>query len=86
MAYSIPTCVTNRLKALSYRPDTSMAEHVARWWEWYTSTAGWYTQSQVVRGRWYTREISSLHPARRVCREWAATILDDDATDRKSVV
>lgn len=80
MAYSIPTCVTNRLKALSYRPDTSMAEHVARWWEWYTSTAGWYTQSQVVRGRWYTREISSLHPARRVCREWAATILDDDAT------
>lgn len=80
MAYSIPECVTKYLQDRGYGPDTSMQTEVSGWWDWYTSTAGWYKQSTIAQGRWYKREISSLHPARRVCREWAATILDDNAT------
>ena len=78
--HSIPSCVTEALKAMGYRADDSMQAHAREWWEWYTAKAGWYDVDQNVNGRKFRTRRHTLHPARRVCREWASMILDDDGT------
>ncbi|MBQ3424972.1 MAG: hypothetical protein IJH38_07235, partial [Clostridia bacterium] len=79
-AWKIPPKVLDAVRRMGYSPDTSMTEHVTRWWQWYTGEVGWYDREEVVDGRRFRIRRHSLRPARRVCREWASAILDDDAT------
>ncbi len=80
-SYSVPECVLEALADAGMAPDTSMASRIAEWWGWYTSTAGFYDQDVLVgEGRTMHRHRLTIHPARRVCREWASLLLNDDTT------
>ncbi len=78
--HSVPACVTDAIKAAGFEPDTTMQGIVQMWWEWYTAKADWYDKTETVDGRRFKVRRHTLHPARRVCREWASAILDDDGT------
>ena len=79
--HKIPSCVMDALRSMGYEnPDTSMASMALAWWAWYTASAEWYDHTEVRDGTQYKLRRQSLHPARRVCREWASAILDDDGT------
>lgn len=78
--YEIAACVMDAIKAEGYEPDDTMRSTVVGWWEWYTAKADWYDKLEVVDGNRFKVRRHSLHPARRVCREWASAILDDDGT------
>ena len=76
----IPACVMDAIKEAGFEPDDTMRSTVLGWWEWYTTKAEWYDKTEVVDGRRFKVRRHTLHPARRVCREWASAILDDDGT------
>lgn len=78
--HSIPSCVYMALKGAGYSYDSSMQKEVLAWWGWYTASDGWYDYTVVIDNRRYRVERQTLYPARRVCREWASSILDDDGT------
>ena len=79
--HRIPGCVTDALRGMGYEhPDTVMQPTVGEWWGWYTAKAPWYDHEERRDGRRYKLRRQTLHPARRVCREWASAILDDDGT------
>ncbi len=82
----LPAHIDRALEALGYEPrgvgtgGDDMAAHIEDWWGLYTASASWYDRTETSAGRkWRTRRMT-LHPARRVCREWASLILDDDGT------
>ena len=79
-AASMPSVVLEALKEMGYSPDTSMAASVELWWAWYTATDSWYDHDEQVDGHTMRVKRLTLHPARRVCEEWASSILDDDGT------
>lgn len=79
-AYQIPDAIIKAIKEDGYEPDTSMSAIVAKWWSWYTALHDWYDRIEVVDNRRFKVKRHTLHPARRICREWATTILDDDGT------
>lgn len=78
--HAIPACITDAIREAGYKPDTTMAATVRVWWDWYTAKADWYDREETVNGRRFKVRRHTLHPARRVCREWASAILDDDGT------
>ena len=78
--HTVPQCVRDALRARGYEYDDTMQSLVAEWWEWYTASVDWYDKTETVNGRKFTTRRHTLHPARRVCREWASSILDDDGT------
>ena len=75
--FSKPVYVLDWLSGLG-TPYTSMDGDIATWWEWYTATSKWYRRTgfdyQRKRKRRY--RLYTLHPARRVCREWASLMFD----------
>jgi A118 family predicted phage portal protein len=80
-SYSIPDCITRALAGAGLAPDTSMQGRIQEWWGWYTSTAGFYDQTvSMGDGRTMRRHRVTIHPARRVCREWASLLLNDSTT------
>lgn len=78
--HSLPSCVKEALRDMGHEPDDSMRAQACEWWEWYTAKADWYDRDEQVDGRRFKVRRATLHPARRVCREWASAILDDDGT------
>lgn len=77
---SLPSCVLEALRGMGFKPDDSMRAQAQEWWEWYTAKAAWYDKTESVDGHSFKVRRNTLHPARRVCREWASAILDDDGT------
>lgn len=77
---SIPSVVTEALKEEGYHYDQTMQPTALVWWEWYTATHNWYDKTEWRDGHRFKVKRQTLHPARRVCREWASSILDDDGT------
>lgn len=80
--WSVPQCVVKWLaEGLGRAPYVSMSGDVARWFEWYTARAAWYSRRVVdwSTGQPKSRPVRtySLHPARRVCREWASLMFDE---------
>lgn len=79
--YSIPQHIRDDLRAMGYTPDDGMQPYVARWWEWYTSTARWYDEQRVVEAHGrkvlVQRHRLTVHPCRTVCRDWAGLLLND---------
>lgn len=80
MSFRVPGKMMEALRQMGYAPDTGMGAQVQGWWEWYTSTAPFYDDNQVVGGRAMHRHRLTIHPARRVCREWASLLLNDQTT------
>lgn len=79
--HSVPGAVKDALREMGYEhPDMVMLPTAQEWWEWYTAKAAWYDHEEIRDGRRYKMRRQTLHPARRVCREWASAILDDDGT------
>ena len=78
--HAIPGCVRDAIREAGHEPDMVMQPTVLTWWEWYTAKAKWYDHEELRDGRRYKVRRHTLHPARRVCREWASAILDDDGT------
>lgn len=78
--HAIPACVTDAIRGAGFTPDVTMAATVRGWWKWYTAKAEWYDKEETINGRRFRLRRHTLHPARRVCREWASSILDDDGT------
>ena len=76
----MPSCVLDAIKQMGYQPDVTMNETIENWWEWYTADESWYDSTEDVDGRMFKVRRHTLHPARRVCEEWASIILDDDGT------
>ena len=76
-SFRVPDNIMEALRQMGYAPDTSMGAQVQGWWEWYTSTSAFYDENQVVGGRAMHRHRLTIHPARRVCREWASLLLND---------
>jgi A118 family predicted phage portal protein len=79
-SHGIPGFMHDALRGMGMAPDTSMAAQVQEWWSWYTSTADFYDRTEVVGGRTMRRHRLTIHPARRVCREWASLLLNDQTT------
>lgn len=77
---TLPSCVMEAIRGMGFKPDDSMRAQAQEWWEWYTTKAAWYDKTEQVDGRLFKVRRNTLHPARRVCREWASAILDDDGT------
>lgn len=76
-SFRVPDKMMEALRGMGYAPDTSMVAQVQSWWEWYTSTSAFYDDNQVVGGRTMHRHRLTIHPARRVCREWTSLLLND---------
>jgi len=76
----IPQCVTDALREMGYQPDPTMRGLIESWWAWYTASDDWYSHTEGLDGQRYSVRRMTLHPARRVCEEWASLILDDDGT------
>lgn len=77
--FSIPAHVLEYLKHQGYTVNNSMDSLIAEWWQWYTGGNKWYDVDYVTRDdRRRTRKRLSLHPARRVSREWASLLLNED--------
>lgn len=76
--FCIPSCVREELAAMGYALPGDMSGRIEGWYSWYTGTAGWYEEHYVgVDSRRHKRAKLSLHPARRVCREWAGLIANE---------
>ena len=76
----MPQAVKDAIREAGFTPDDSMRAQAQEWWEWYTAKAPWYDKTEQVDGHRFKVRRNTLHPARRVCREWASLILDDDGT------
>lgn len=77
--FAIPTTVLDKLKNLGYEVSNSMASHIKQWYSWYTGEHKFYKVSYVSASRRKSqRDRYSLRPARKVCKEWASLILNED--------
>lgn len=69
-----PMWALGYLRALGYRPSTPMDRHVSEWWQWYTSRGKFYEPADCKVG---AERHMSVHPARKVCDEWASLTVDE---------
>lgn len=77
--FAIPSCVEEKLKKLGYELSGSMKGHIQQWYSWYTGDNPFYKVNYVSTDRKRKeRKRYSLRPARKVCREWASLILNED--------
>ena len=78
--FSIPSAVSKKLKELGYTIPSSMASHIQKWLDLYTGADSFYSLSYIsaVSKKKKSRKRFSLRPARKVCREWASLILNED--------
>lgn len=78
--FEVPECARDEIRRRGYAMPPSMAEHIERWYQWYTCSHPWYEESYAgADGRRRTRRKPSLRPARRVCREWSSLIANEMA-------
>ncbi len=77
--FAIPSYIKDKIKELGYTIPDSMASHIQQWYSWYTGSNSFYQVSYISTDRSKkTRSRYSLRPARKVCKEWASLILNED--------
>lgn len=77
--FSIPSAVSEKLKDLGYQVSDSMSEHIRQWYSWYTNENKFYKVAYISTARRKKeRDRYSLRPARKICREWASLILNEE--------
>lgn len=76
--FEVPAEAKAAITAAGYSMPPDMASEINRWYEWYTCRSDFYTETYAgVDGKEHKRQRLSLHPARRVCREWASLIANE---------
>lgn len=78
--YNVSSGAMGALKAMGYLPDDSMQQYVQEWLGWYTATNEFYKGIKTVNNRRIQIHRLTIHPFRRVCREWASLLLNDTTT------
>lgn len=78
--YSVSSGVKTALKDMGYAPDESMQQYVQDWLGWYTAVNDFYDGFKNVSGKNIKVHRLTIHPFRRVCREWASLLLNDTTT------
>lgn len=78
--YQLPDGVEHKLHELGYRYDATMRAQVEEWLSWYDATNDWYDGTITRDNRVIRVHRLSVHPFRRVCREWASLLLNDTTT------
>lgn len=77
--FSIPSAVSDKLKDLGYEVSNTMAEFIQKWYSWYTNENEFYKVKYLSISRTTKdRHRYSLRPARKICREWASLILNEE--------
>ncbi len=77
--FSIPTCVSDYIKDQGYKIDSSMSGYIQKWWNWYTGSDDWYTiKWKTPENKTRSRRRLSLKPHKRVAKEWASLLLNED--------
>lgn len=76
--FEIPAYVKSEISQRGYSLPDDMTTHIERWYQWYTGTHDFYTETFVgADNKKHKRKKLSLRPARRVCREWASLIANE---------
>lgn len=78
--YSLPSGIVSKLADMGYRYDSSMQAHIDDWLGWYDATNEFYDGKIERNGKIMSIHRLSIHPFRRVCREWASLLLNDRTT------
>lgn len=76
--FIIPSHVKKKLTNLGYKVDEQMTPLIKDWWNWYTCKDSWYKVAYSSPAGKGSRDRLSLHPARKVAKEWASLLLTDN--------
>lgn len=78
-AYTIPTHVMKALKDMGYTDTFSeMSGSIAKWRDYYEASGDFWNKIGTDGKRTYKIKRRSIKPAKRVCREWASLMLNED--------
>lgn len=87
--YDIPQHIQDALKELGYpNPFSAMRDSINRWADVLTATGDFWDYQETEGGATYKVHRRTIHPARRVCTEWASLLLNDKTqivTDNQQV-
>lgn len=80
--FNIPQVVTDYITNAGYTvPYDAMKNYIAEWRAWMMAKGSFYDYStQDADRRLYKIHRRSVHPAKRVCREWASLLLNEKTT------
>lgn len=79
MAYTIPTSIQNYIKSLGYSFNyDDMQSYIQRWGEMYRADGAFWNRRETDGIRVYQVKRRTVKPAKRVCREWASLLLNED--------
>lgn len=79
--FSIPSHVKSAIKEAGYTVDSSMDSEIQRWWNLFTCRDAFYDIAyQNVDGSRGSRKRLSTRPAKKVSKEWASLLLNEDTT------
>lgn len=78
--YTIPQACRDYVKKQGYPVSIDpMEAHIEEWYAWLKAKGEFYDyKSKDSSGRTYSVHRLSMHPAQRVCNEWASLILNED--------
>lgn len=77
--FAIPSFVTSYLEDAGYKVAfTEMREHIQAWGDWLCARGDFYDyQDKDGAGRSYRVHRRSVHPAKKVCKEWSTLLLNE---------
>lgn len=79
VGYSIPEHAKRYIKGQGYTlPCDPMADYVNRWWALFQAQGSfWDYEDRDSSGRTFKMHRRSIKPAKRVCKEWASLMLNE---------
>lgn len=76
--YDIPSHITDAIKEEGYpMPFSQMRTHINGWADVLTATGAFWDYEEKEGSTRYKVHRRSIHPARRVCNEWASLLMND---------
>lgn len=61
-------------------PDTGMAGHIIRWWDWMQATSAFYDETVNDGDRTFKVERITMCPGKMVCEDWASIVFNEETT------
>ena len=79
--YTIPSHIREYIKQQGYAcPYDEMEESIELWHEFFMARGDFWDWSEIVNGVRLKVHRMSIHPAERVCNEWASLLLNEETT------
>lgn len=75
--YNVPQHVRDYIESLGYEPDYGMDGHIQKWDAVRRSDGEFWDWKERKGGRLLKIHRRSVHPAKRVCDEWARLLMND---------